>query len=228
MPYTFEDKSDEIDIEIAKRRHRWRLDAISYMDYEDVAQMIRLHIYNKWHLWDQKKPLPQWVNKVITNRMINILRDNYGRFAPPCNGCTFNTGGNLCSFTQSGERSSECPLYREWEKTKKRGYNLKLASSLDSEDVLDQPERADKAKHIDYSSSFERMNNFIKKQLSKQHWEIYQMMYIECLSDKDIAKKLNLKTNEKGRNPGYNHLLSMRKKFAALARKVVYENDIVL
>ena len=45
---TFEQSIDVIDEEISKRRSRWHLTAISWMDFQDVSQRLRIHIYKKW------------------------------------------------------------------------------------------------------------------------------------------------------------------------------------
>ena len=46
----FEDCIEKIDLEINKRRSRWNLTALSWMDFDDVSQIIRIHIFKKWHL----------------------------------------------------------------------------------------------------------------------------------------------------------------------------------
>ena len=56
-PFTYEDKSQEIDNEIRKRKGKWFLDSLAWFDFEDVEQIIRAHIFKKWHLWNQKLPL---------------------------------------------------------------------------------------------------------------------------------------------------------------------------
>ena len=44
---TFEESIDIINSEIQKRKHRWHLTAIAWMDFDDVSQRLRLHIYKK-------------------------------------------------------------------------------------------------------------------------------------------------------------------------------------
>ena len=57
----YEDFSDLINIAIKKQRSRWRLDAVKWFDFEDVEQVIKSHIYVKWHMWDQERPLEPWL-----------------------------------------------------------------------------------------------------------------------------------------------------------------------
>ena len=104
----YEDRIDVIDRELQKRKHKWHLNAVAWFDFEDVEQIIRFHIFKKWKQWDQKRPLEPWVNKIISNQLKNILRNNYTNFARPCLNCPFNQSnqhdavhGNLCAFTQA-------------------------------------------------------------------------------------------------------------------------------
>ena len=41
----FEDCIEKINQEIAKRKNKWNLTAINWMDFDDVSQILRLHIY---------------------------------------------------------------------------------------------------------------------------------------------------------------------------------------
>ena len=70
---TYEDKSHVIDNEIRKRYYKWHLHAIAWFDFDDVAQIIRAHIFKKWNQWDQARPLEPWVNKIISNQKINKI-----------------------------------------------------------------------------------------------------------------------------------------------------------
>jgi len=101
---SFEDCLDIIDNEIYKRKGQVHL-YLNDFDFDDIAQIIRIHIYKKWHMVDETQPLEHWVNKIITRKVINFIRDNYTSVAPPCYKCPMNQGGKLCGFTPSGERT---------------------------------------------------------------------------------------------------------------------------
>ena len=70
---TFEECYSIIDEEIKKRRSKWSLTSLSWMDYDDVSQIIRTHIFKKWHLFDHEKPLGPWLNRIITNQIKNLI-----------------------------------------------------------------------------------------------------------------------------------------------------------
>jgi len=91
IPQTYEDHSDLIDQELTKRRKNWFLTSVSWVDFDDVCQIIRAHIYNKWNQWDQSRPIKPWINKIIANQMKNILRNHYSNYARPCLNWRFNS-----------------------------------------------------------------------------------------------------------------------------------------
>lgn len=226
---SFEDKIDVINQEIIKRRGKWRLTALSYIDYDDISQILRIHIHEKWHLWDQTRPLEQWLNRLITHQIINLVRNHYGRVAPPCNGCPHNISEDTCSFTRSSTKCSECPLFKKWEKKTRVGYNLKLAISTDSEDFVEPKSSAVAFEdNIDYDKSSDRLHHKMKEKLSKFQYKIYELLIIKNLSDKEVSRELNFKSSEKGRTPGYKHLYDMRNIFYEMAKKIIQEEDIIL
>ena len=73
----FEDCIDVIDQEISKRRNKWTLTSIAWMDFDDISQILKIHIYKKWHLYDNSKPLAPWLNRIISNQLKNLIRNNY-------------------------------------------------------------------------------------------------------------------------------------------------------
>ena len=111
---TFEDSLAEINEEISKKRGKWNLKALAWMDYEDVAQIIRFHIFKKWHLYNPDKKLRPWVRTIISNQIKNLIRNNYTNFVKPCAKCAAAIGDNGCEIYKV--QSSECPLYKNWGK----------------------------------------------------------------------------------------------------------------
>ena len=81
---SFENSIAIVDEEIRKRKSKWTLAALAWIDFEDVEQILRIHIYKKWSLYDAQKPLAPWLNIIISNQIKNIIRNNYGNYARPC------------------------------------------------------------------------------------------------------------------------------------------------
>ena len=233
--FTFEDKIDIIDREIAKRAPRWMLKFLSDMDYDDVAQLLRIHVANKWHMWDQERPLENWVNRVITRRMQNIVRDKWGNVAPPCRDCKFDEGENRCGHTPSGTKCNECPLYKKWSGKKRVAYRLKLASSIDDPDYIEGKNRdvsafgsgSTRDQHVDYEKSEARLHAKMREKLNDFQWNIYRLMFVYHKSNEEIAELVGYTTNEENRSPGYKQLCNMRKIFTEKAKQLLKKEDII-
>ena len=94
------------------------------MDVDDVAQILRIHIFKKWHLYDQTKKLTPWINRIISNQIKNLIRNNYGNYVRPCVKCAAAEGEDLCAIYK--KQSAECPLFKNWYKNKKSAYDTIL------------------------------------------------------------------------------------------------------
>ena len=226
----FEDKYELIFEQLEKRRGQWFLKAINWISWEDVKQIILTHIYNKWHLWDQKRAIEPWLNRIISNQIKNILRNHYSNFVRPCVSCPFNTSGsidginenaNSCSWTKTKKQDRHCPLFAKWEKTKKSSYQINTASSI--EDIGDVGK---KERDFDIDKATEKLNILMKEHLSEKHYKIYKMIHIENLDINKAAEKLGYKSNEKGRKAGYKQIKNFEKMFKVLAKKLIKEHDI--
>jgi len=202
----FEDCIKDIDAEITKRRGKWSLSAISWMDYEDVSQILRIHIYKKWHLYDQKKPLAPWLNRIISNQIKNLIRNNYGNYARPCLKCAASEGGDLCTIY--GKQDSSCPLFSNWENSKKMAHNIKIPVPLEnhSQEVYNQSENK-----IDLNENIYRVHKKMQEILKPLEWKVYNYLYIENKSEEEAARLMGYKTNEQNRSPGYKQIKNIKR-----------------
>ena len=202
----FEDCIKDIDAEITKRRAKWSLSAISWMDYEDVSQILRIHIYKKWHLYDQKKPLAPWLNRIISNQIKNLIRNNYGNYARPCLKCAASEGGDLCTIY--GKQDSTCPLFSNWENSKKIAHNIKIPVPLEnhSQEVYNQSENK-----IDLNENIYRVHKKMQEILKPLEWKVYNYLYIENKTEEEAAKLMGYKTNEQNRSPGYKQIKNIKR-----------------
>ncbi len=181
--YIYEDKIAEIDKEIEKRRVKWQLKAVAWMDFDDVSQLLRTHIYKKWYLWDQKREFLPWLNTVITRQIINILRNLYTNFARPCISCSANEGDDRCRLYRN--QCSDCPLYKKWEKTKKMAYNVKLPLSIEdkTEEVYTIPGEDD-----DLEGRAAHLHQKMREILTSIQFKIYKYLYIDGKSEEEVAE----------------------------------------
>lgn len=226
---TYEDHQEVIEEELTKRRSKWFLKSLSWIDFDDVKQIIRVHLHKKWHLWDQSRPLKPWLNRIISNQLKNILRNYYSNFAKPCLSCPFNQSGvteedsvGLCGFTKSKTQCNECPLYEKWEKTKKSAYQVKIPLALDSHDheIKAQPNP------FELEFAEQRLHAEMKNKLSEKHYKIYDMLFIQNLDDEEVAKELGYKTSEKNRKAGYKQIKNLKRQFKEKAEQILKTKDI--
>ena len=224
-PKRFEDHIEIIEEAIRKQRSRWRLDCISWFDFEDVEQVIKLHIYNKWSMWDQERPLEPWINIIVTNQIRNLVRNHYGNYTKPCTTCEFNMGGDGCDYTPSRQQNRECGKYAKWEKTKKVAFDLKVAVTTENHmhEISCAPD-----KRICYDTAIGKLNHYMKLCLSSTHFKAYHMLFFEECSEEEVAEFMGYKTNEKKRKAGYRQVKNLKKSFMEKAAEIIKKEDIII
>lgn len=230
----YEDVSHIIDQELQKRRGSWYLKAIAWMDYDDVCQIIRKHILEKWDKWDQSRPIEPWVNTIITNQMINILRNKYGSFVRPCLKCDFNQGGEskfkgesvgLCGYTPSGKQCGECSLYAKWEKGKKHAYNIKLPvyAVHHDQEIFNRPSEIEITEEIE-----QKLHGLMKKELTERQYFAYEKLIIKDEKEEDVAKAMGFYSNESSRKAGYRQIKNLKKMFRDKAAEIIDREDVLI
>lgn len=222
----FEDKISVIDNELKKRRNKWQLKARADLDFDDVQQIIRLHIWKKWELWDQTKPLEPWLNTIITRQITNLLRNYYTSFSRPCLRCTANEGSDLCSVYT--KQCVACPLFAKWYKTKKRAYDVKLPVSLESPDIKNGNSPNDfNPDFIDYEDKERIVHEKVRQRLTGVSRKVYTLLHIEKKSEDEVAKVMGYKpTQDKRKKRRYKQIENHEKMFLSVARSVVNEEGI--
>tara|TARA_R100000234_G_scaffold22738_1_gene12791 strand:+ start:431 stop:1114 length:684 start_codon:yes stop_codon:yes gene_type:complete len=217
----FEDHIEQIDAEIKKRKSKWNLTALSWMDFDDVSQILRIHIFKKWHLYDPQKPLNPWINRIISNQIKNLIRNNYGNYCRPCLKCAAAESGDLCYIY--GKQSEACPLFANWTKTRKQAYDAKLPVSINDHEIeINAAEYSD----IDIFALMEKLNEKMKEILKSSEWKIYKALYIDNMSEEDAATLMGYKTNEKNRVPGYKQIKNVKKSIIVKVKKIIASGEI--
>lgn len=235
MKRKFEDCILEINREINKQRNKWTTSFWSFCDFEDVAQTIRVHIYNKWSSWDQERPLGPWCATIISNQIKNLIRNNFASHAKPCIRCPFSQGEGfdddkegLCAITTDGTQCSECPLFARWEKTKKSAHNVKTPISLEAAAHTPLAETlVCKVQEFDFEGAFEDLNKKIKEKLkSAKMYKAYEMLFVLKNTDEEVAKFMGYKTTEKNRAAGYKQIRNLKNKFKNMAKLILSKKDL--
>ena len=220
---SFESRINEIDSEIQKRRSRWRLSSLSWMDFDDISQILRIHIFKKWYLYDDSQPLAPWLNRIISNQIKNLVRNNYGNYARPCLKCAAAESDSLCTIY--GMQGPECPLYANWVRTKKAAHDLKITVPIENH----HKEIYSKEHYNSYNeSSIDKIHDKMKQVLKTLEWKVYNYLYIHGFSEENTAKLMGYKTTEKNRSPGYKQIKNIKKSIISKVRKCLKNDEIDL
>lgn len=216
-----EDCIDTINACINKRRHRWTLSSLAFLDFDDVAQNLRLHICKKWHLYDQSKKLESWLTVVINNQMINMIRNYYGNFSRPCLKCEFYEGDDICR--KFDLVSTKCDLYRTWTYGKKTKHDIQLSLPIvnHENEVHGITEST-----VNVEATLAILHKKIKDKLDALEWTVYEGLFINHLDESEVAKKLGFKSNEKGRCPGYKQLSVIKKRILEITKEMLDNGEI--
>ena len=215
----FDEMIPAIMVEINKRRSRWTLSSLAF---EDVSQMLLIRAFNKYDTFDPKiGEFSHWINRLISNTLINILRDNLQKFTRPCvQGCQFNLGDNHCGFTSSGKQCEECPLFKKWKRKKESEYNIKQCLSLDTHIQEVNNIQNDFINVDDYKRLLdEKMPIY----LTTQELKIYNLLFTDHKSMQDVGKILKFKQASNSNVSGYQTIHKARKKIVDVAKKIISE-----
>lgn len=223
--FQFSDKSDEIDLLLARSKKKWTLDAVQWMDYEDVSQLIRMHIHDKWDLWDQTRTFGPWCNTVISHQIFNLTRNNYTSFQKPCLKCPHYMSDTHCSLTKSGQQDTSCDIYAKWSKKKKYVHDIRLPLSIENQ-VLDNSVCVND--QFDYDKSIPLLHKKVMEKIQNdKHKTIYQMLYVECLDDSVVINTMISSPDLGSEKSDKKKLDVLKKKFYELGKQVVNEEDIL-
>lgn len=222
MQIPFEERIPVIQNEINKRRAKYTL---STLDFEDVSQIIILRVYNKYHLYKSEKgEFTHWLNRLISSAMKNILRDNLTIFSRPCIlGCAYNMGEDNCGYTTTGKQCSECPIFKRWEKKKKDHFNVKQTLTIEnhSQEVSNMA-----SDFFDIEHAKKIIDQKIKTKLNAFEFSIYEMLYIQNMTEKQVGEKLKYKKPTNSSTPGYQTISKLKRKFASISREIIREEDL--
>jgi len=216
---SFEDCINEINEEIKKRKSKWKLTSITWMDFDDIFQILRLHIYKKWDMYNPEKPLAPWLNRIITNQIKNLIRNNYGNYAKPCLKCAASEGNGLCVIYN--KQDSSCPLYSNWEKNKKSAHDIKIPVALEEHEHLQANMTKDS---FDFEIAIRKLNSVLPKFLKPIELKVYKLLFIDDLSEEEVAKRMGYKTSEKNRAPGYKQIKNIKKSIISKVKKILEED----
>jgi RNA polymerase sigma factor (sigma-70 family) len=221
----FDSQREALEELLKKYRPKWQLSALAWIDYDDVCQIIRFHIYKKWHLWDQTRPFKPWASMIISNQIKNLIRNNYSSFAKPCLRCPHNMGATTCAWTKSKEQDETCPDFAKWRKKKERAFNIKLPLALEEGVGTGTASLRD---FVDYGEASKKLHRLVMEQLNEKHKKIYFLLYIDNVDENEVAERFGFKADSaKRKKPRYKQIANLKKKFYNIALKIMKDHDIL-
>jgi len=225
MLLTFEERLPEIEKIVDSRKSKWYLSTIAW---EDVRQILLIRIFNKYHLYDgEKGEFIRWANRLITNAIRSLLRDNLYKYSRPCiqgRGCVYNLGEEFCSYTKSGKQCAECPLFAKWKNKKGNQYNVKQSLPLQN-----HIQEVNNIQHdfIEIDSAKVIIDEKMKETLKPYEYSIYKLIYIENKSEQEAGKILDYKKCNNSDIPGYQIIRKVKKRIVERAREIINEEGLV-
>lgn len=218
---SFEEAIPIIDSELKKRQTKWTLASLTWISWEDCAQIIRIHIWKKWHLYDPTRSLEPWLNRIISNQIKNLIRNLYSNYTRPCLKCAAATDAESCSIYE--KQCDACPLFAYWKKRKQSATHIRLPVSIENHS---QEIKSIFDESTDISKNIEEVHDKMREVLKANEWRVYEGLYILHKEESQIAKELKFITNEKGREPGHKQLKNIKKSIIARVKKCLADGEI--
>lgn len=203
---SFEDSLPIIDGQLLRFKHKWTLTGVAWLDFSDVSQIIRIHIWKKWPSYDpDKASIEAWSYRVISNQLKNVIRNLYGNFSKPCLKCEAAEGDEGCRVY--GKQCIDCPMYSNWETNKKHAHDIRLPVTIENhtQEVFNLP---DETSDIDEMAAVLHVK--MEKILKPLEWKIYKYLYIDRKNEEETARLMGYKTSEANKKPGYKYIKKLK------------------
>jgi len=218
---TFEDSYPLIKIELLKKKHKWTLTSLAWINWEDIEQIISLHIWKKWYQYDPSKPLAPWLSRIIHNQIKNLIRNNYSNYSKPCAKCAAAQGLDGCKIYV--EQCEACPLYEDWTKRKQVAQFIKMPVSLD--DHINEISKIAESEDS-VPNDVLKVHAKMKEVLKPLEYIVYEGLFILEEDEKTVAKKVGYISNEKGRGPGYRQIFNIKRSIIEKVKKYLKNGEI--
>jgi len=219
----FGDNSKGLDKLLKTKRGRWRLDLLTWMDYDDVCQIIRQHIYRKLHLWKSDRPFLPWANSVICRQTMNLVDKYHNNKARPCLSCKWATDDAGCAIF--GAQGEPCKLFKKWLDTKASLYYLDFSHNLQISGGEETDSRSFDA-DLDVEEKIPAFHAIMQKKLDPVSAKIYKLAFIDNLGSVEIAKEMGYQTKSGIKSIGYKYVEKTKKDISDLAKKITQEEEI--
>jgi len=188
MAQTFEELYPRIEKVVEGFRGKWKFKASVECDFDDIKSEILVHIWKKWHLFNQELSVEGWAATITKNQFNNKLRDIYLKTSSPCGRCASNLGEGLCS--QFGVQGVECPLFRKWYNKKRYSHEAKMPLALDLH-INEVDSNA--SVYFDYDGEAAKLHKLMQGELTAREYQIYTALFVLNKDDEEVSAEFNFK-----------------------------------
>ena len=122
-------------------------------------------------------------------------------------------------------QDSTCPLYKKWNGSKKHAYNIKITVPIEGHihELKNGTDNISKP----LEESVKELIISLKKVLNKRQLQAFDLLYIQNLSDEEVAKRMGFKSSESGRKAGYKQIKNLKNTIKEKAEKILTKEDII-
>ncbi len=237
--FTFEEKLPEIIALVQRRRASWPESLEHILSYEDMTQNLLLHIFEKFDYIDQSKAkLMNYLNRLISNQIINKIRLHFGSSALACStkDCpltdtyTNKCGGSICSDNSNQDTCHECPKFLAHVARRAQKYQARNPMSLDDANLIISQTQHGTAPEAqpNFAKSKQNLHDHMKRVLTPEYYDYYDLLFIQHLTDEEFAEKRNYKSTEKRRAAGYKRISDIKKYLQAMAKSLLQKEEIIV
>lgn len=212
----------ELDKLLKAAEIKWNLN-LGFMCYEDIQQIIRIHIARKINLFDPERgKFSTWAKRVINNQILNQKKKNFLRYLLPCEDCP-----NAGCGRGPNSKSKTCPIQDKWSKNKIQANNIHFAASLDESFEGEEAAKIQVAGTlVNLEAAAEKFHAMMLDALEDRVREFYQLKYIDGKTEREIAKIFGFSTSETNRCPGYRQIHNYLTQIREIADFIITHKDI--
>lgn len=208
---TFEELYPRIEKVVEGFRGKWKFKASVESDFDDIKSEILVHIWKKWHLYNQELQVEGWAATITKNQFNNKLRDIYLKTSSPCGRCACNIGGELCS--QFGIQGIECPLYKKWYNKKRYSHEAKMPLALELH--INEVENS-RCIYFDYDGGAAKLHKLMEGELTERDYKIYVGLFIMNKEEQEVSDECHFNPDS-----GIKRIRQIKAMIIDKARKVI-------
>ena len=228
---TFEEAYPEIQRIVASRRSNWTY--LSIEPWEEIRSLLIIRIWKQYGKYDPAKgSLEHWANRLISNALMNLKRNNGRRLQKPCVGggksngksCVYNLGGDSCSYTPTGRQCAECPLYAKWQRERENQLHIKAPVALENHAQEVSNVQCD---FIDIAGIRDQLYTDMLKELTRWEGRVFRLTIMKGVPPAKASEILAAEIVKRKRPPGpsekysYTAVLIMNRMFRGMMKVIL-------